>query len=314
MGRYVARRALQSVAVLFGVSVVVFALMHLVPGDPVRVSLGTRFTQEAYDALRARAGLDLPLVTQYLRWVGSAITGDLGVSFRSGDPVTGIIIGRLPATMGLAVASLVVGLVIAWPLGVLSALKRGSATEAGATVFSQIGISIPDFFMAIVFILLFAETLGWLPSGGYVPLSDDPVGWLQRVTMPAITIGVVTGAILTRFVRSATLEVLGEDFVRTARAKGLSRSVVLRRHVLRNALIPVVTVTGLQLAFLLGGVVVVEIIFSWPGLGQLAIQAVNSRDYPLLQGTVLVLAVVFLLINLLVDLIYAKIDPRISYR
>ena len=297
--------------VLAGVSVLVFSLIHLVKGDPVRLALGTRYSQEAYDALRARNGLDLPLVEQYLNWVGRALTGDLGVSFRSGEPVTALIAERLPATLTLAFAAIVLALLIAIPLGTLSALRPRSFTDRAATVVSQIGISVPDFWLAIVLILVFSGTLGWLPSGGYVPLSEDPVGWLQRLILPTIAVGVVSGSVLTRFVRSSVLEALGSDHVRTAQAKGLATRQVFGWHVLRNALLPLVTVTGVQLAYLLSGVVVVEIVFSWPGLGQLALQAVQARDYPVLQGAVLLFAVIFLLINLLVDLLYTRIDPRI---
>jgi peptide/nickel transport system permease protein len=297
--------------VLAGVSVLVFSLIHLVDGDPVRLALGTRYSQETYDALRERNGLDLPLVQQFFTWAGRALTGDLGVSFRSGEPVTALIGERLPATLTLAFAAILLALLIAVPLGTLSALRPRSITDRLATVVSQIGISVPDFWLAIVLILVFAGTLGWLPSGGYVPLADDPVAWLQRLILPAIAVGVVSGSVITRFVRSSVLEALGSDHVRTAQAKGLPERQVFGWHVLRNALLPLVTVTGVQLAYLLSGVVVVEIVFSWPGLGQLALQAVQARDYPVLQGAVLLFAVIFLLINLLVDLLYTRIDPRI---
>ena len=294
-----------------GVSVIVFGLVQLVPGDPIRLALGTRFDQETYDALLARSGLDQPLVTQYFTWAGRALTGDLGVSFRSGETVTSLIAERLPATLTLAFASILVALLIAVPLGTLSALHPRSLIDRVATVLSQIGISVPEFWMAIVFILVFAGTLGWLPSGGYVPLSEDPLGWLQRLIMPAVVTGVVSGSVITRFVRSSVLEALGSDHVRTAQAKGLVARQVFGWHVLRNALLPLVTITGVQLAYLLSGVVVVEIVFSWPGLGQLALQAVQARDYPVLQGAILLFAVVFLVINLVVDLLYTAIDPRI---
>ncbi len=297
--------------VLAGVSVLVFSLIHLVKGDPVRLALGTRYSQESYDALRARNGLDLPLVEQYFRWVGHALTGDLGVSFRSGEPVTRLIAERLPATLTLAFAAILVALAIAIPLGTLSALRPRSLTDRAATVVSQIGISVPDFWLAIVLILVFAGTLGWLPSGGYVPLTEDPLGWFQRLILPTIAVGVVSGSVITRFVRSSVLEALGSDHVRTAQAKGLPGRQVFGWHVLRNALLPLVTVTGVQLAYLLSGVVVVEIVFSWPGLGQLALQAVEARDYPVLQGAVLLFALTFLVINLVVDLLYTRIDPRI---
>ena len=297
--------------VLAGVSVLVFSLIHLVDGDPVRLALGTRYSQEAYDALQARNGLDLPLVQQYFTWVGHALTGDLGVSFRSGEPVTALIAERLPATLTLAFSAIVLALLIAIPLGTLSALRPRSLTDRAATVVSQIGISIPDFWLAIVLILVFAGTLGWLPSGGYVPLTEDPVGWLQRLILPTIAVGIVSGSVITRFVRSSVLEALGSDHVRTAQAKGLPERQVFSWHVLRNALLPLVTVTGVQLAYLLSGVVVVEIVFSWPGLGQLALQAVEARDYPVLQGAILLFALTFLVINLVVDLLYTRIDPRI---
>ena len=312
MTRYLLRRVGQSVVVLFGVSVAVFSIIHLVPGDPVRLALGTRFDQRTYDALVARAGLDDPVLVQYVNWLGNALTGDLGVSFRSGRPVTELILERLPATLSLAFGAIVVALLIAVPLGLVSALRPRSAVDYVATFVSQAGISIPDFWLAIVAILVFSLTLGWLPSSGYVGLTEDPVEWARHLVLPAVVVGTVSGAILTRFVRSSALEALGEDYTRTARAKGLPRRVVIGRHVLRNALVPVVTVTGIQLAYLLSGVVIVEVVFAWQGLGQLALQAVETRDYPLLQGAVLLFAVFFLVVNLVVDLLYAVVDPRIS--
>jgi peptide/nickel transport system permease protein len=310
---FAVRRVGQALLALLGVSVVVFALMHLVPGDPVRTALGTRFDQATYEALRARAGLDQPIVVQYFDWLTSALQGDLGVSFRSGRPVTEAIAQRLPATAGLALASLVIALAIAIPAGIVSAVKQGTWLDYVTTAFSQIGVSIPDFWYGIMLILLFSLTLGLLPPSGYEPLFEDPLGWLSHVIMPAATAGVVTGAILTRFTRSSVLEAMNAEHVRLAQAKGLPQRYVLRHHVLRNAWIPIVTVTGLQLATLLGGIVVVEVVFAWPGLGRLALDAVLSRDYPIMQGAVLVIATGFLVINLLVDLVYAKLDPRITY-
>ena len=314
MASYLLRRVVQAVVVLLGVSVVVFALVHLVPGDPIRISLGTRFNQDTYDTLRAASGLDLPLPVQYGRFLSKAVTGDLGVSFRNGDPVTATLLTRLPATLSLAGAALIVALLIAVPLGVVSAVRSGSKMDYAATVFSQAGISIPDFWMAILLILLFSGVLRWLPPSGYESLLTDPLQWLRHLILPAVTVGVVSGSILTRFVRSAVLESMGEDYTRTARSKGLHERTVVLRHVLRNALVPVITVTGLQLAYLLGGVIIVEVIFAWPGLGQLALIAVENRDYPVLQGAVLLVAMMFLLINLVVDLLYAFADPRIRYR
>lgn len=313
MAGYTLRRVGQAVLALLGVSVVVFSLMHLVPGDPVRTALGTRFDQATYEALRSRAGLDQPVAVQYVDWLGRAVTGDLGVSFRSGRPVTEALAQRLPATIGLALASLVVALVIAIPAGIVSAVRQGTWLDYVTSAFSQVGVSIPDFWYGIMLILLFALTLGWLPPSGYEPLTEDPLGWLRHVILPAVTAGVVTGAILTRFTRSSVLEAMNADHVRLARAKGLPERTILREHVLRNAWIPIVTVTGLQLATLLGGIVVVEVVFAWPGLGRLALDAVLTRDYPVMQGAVLVIAAGFLVINLLVDLLYARLDPRITY-
>jgi peptide/nickel transport system permease protein len=314
VGRFLARRLAQSAVVLLGVTLVVFLLLQLVPGDPVRVALGTRFEQETYDALRERAGLDRPLPVQYLSYVGNALTGDLGVSFRSGDPVTGIVLERLPATLTLAFFAVLFALLVSFPLGILSAVKNGSVLDHVARVFSQFGVSVPDFWMGILAIILFTGVLGWLPPSGYTALSEDPVDWFKHLVLPSVTVGLVTAAILTRFIRSSVLEAMSEDYVRTAEGKGLSPRRVVTRHVLRNALIPVVTVAAVQLASLLGGVIVIEVLFAWPGLGQLTFDAVRARDYPVLQGAVLLVAALFLLTNLLVDLLYAKLDPRISVR
>ncbi|WP_336922440.1 ABC transporter permease [Aquipuribacter sp. SD81] len=313
MRTYVLSRVAQAAAVLLGVAVLVFAILQLVPGDPVRIALGSRYTEETGDALRARAGLDQPVLVQFWSWFSGALTGDLGVSFRSGDPVTELILERLPATLSLAGMSILVALLVAIPLGTISALRPRSVVDGVATVVSQAGISIPDFWMGIL-LIVFVAPLVSLPVGGYTPLSEDPAGWLRSVILPAVTVGVTSGSILTRFVRSSLLEASDAEHVRTARSKGLGRPTVLGWHVMRNALLPFVTVVGVQLAYLLSGVVVVEIVFSYPGLGELALQAVQSRDFPLLQGAVLLFAAVFLVVNLLVDLSYAALDPRVGTR
>ena len=309
--RFVAQRLLYSAVVMFGVLVLVFALVHLVPGDPVRIALGTRYTPEAYEALRAASGLDRPLISQFFGYIGSALTGDLGVSFRNGDPVTVTLLERLPATLSLGLTGIVIALAIALPAGVYSALREGRASDAIVRVTSQFGVSIPDFWMGILLIALFSTTLGWLPTSGYRPLFEDPAGWLRHIILPGLTVGVVAAAIMTRYVRSAVLEVASMGYVRTARSKGLAPRVVTFRHTVRNALVPILTITGIQLATLLGGVIVVEVVFAWPGLGRLVYNAVAARDYPLIQGAVLLNAALFLLINLLVDVLYAVVDPRI---
>jgi peptide/nickel transport system permease protein len=312
VGRFVLRRLLQSAVVLLGVTLVVFLLLQLVPGDPVRIALGTRYDQATYDALRARTGLDRPLVVQYFSYVGHALTGDLGVSFRSGQPVTAIVVQRLPATVALALCALGFALLVAFPLGVLSAVRSGSALDHSARVFSQIGVSVPDFWMGIMGIILLSGVLGWLPPSGYTSLTEDPLEWARHMVLPAMTIGLVSASILTRFIRSSVLEALSEDYVRTAEAKGLPPRTIVVRHVLRNAMIPVVTVAAVQLASLLGGVIVIEVLFAWPGIGRLTYDAVQARDYPVLQGAVLLVAALFLLVNLAVDVLYARLDPRIS--
>lgn len=309
--RFIARRVLYSLIVMAGVLVVVFTLVHLVPGDPVRIALGTRYTPEAYRALREASGLDRPIIEQFFSYAGSALTGDLGVSFRNGDPVTATLLERLPATVSLGVVGIVIALLIALPAGIYSALRRGRTGDALVRVASQFGVSVPDFWMGILLIGLFASTLGWLPTSGYRPLTDDPAGWLRHIVLPGLTVGLVAGAIMTRYVRSAVLEVASAGHVRTARSKGLAPVVVTMRHIVRNAWVPVLTITGIQLATILGGVIVVEVVFAWPGLGRLVYNAVAARDYPVIQGAVLLIAALFLLINLIVDVLYAVVDPRI---
>jgi peptide/nickel transport system permease protein len=308
---FLARRVAYSLVVLLGVLVVVFALVHLVPGDPVRIALGTRYTPQAYDALRSASGLDRPLIVQFFSYIGNALTGDLGVSFRNGDPVTLTLLDRLPATVSLALAGIVIALVIALPAGIWSALREGRASDAIVRVSSQFGVSVPDFWLGILLIALFASTLGWLPTSGYRPLLEDPGGWLRHIVLPGLTVGLVAAAIMTRYIRSAVLEVASMGYVRTARSKGLSPRVVTLRHTVRNAMIPILTITGIQLATILGGVIVVEVVFAWPGLGRLVFNAVAARDYPVIQGAVLLIAALFLLINLIVDALYAVVDPRI---
>jgi peptide/nickel transport system permease protein len=309
--RFLARRLLYSLVVLLGVLIVAFSLVHLVPGDPVRIALGTRYSPDAYQTLRAASGLDRPIVEQFFGYIGSALTGDLGVSFRNGDPVTLTLLDRLPATLSLAVVGIVIALLISVPAGIWAALREGRISDVVVRISSQFGVSIPDFWMGLLLIALFASTLGWLPTSGYQALSDNPAGWLRHVILPGLTIGLVAGAIMTRYIRSALLDVASMGYVRTARSKGLPPWVVTLRHIVRNALIPVLTITGIQLATILGGVIVVEVVFAWPGIGRLVYTAVAARDYPLIQGAVLLIAVLFLLVNLVVDVLYAVVDPRI---
>jgi peptide/nickel transport system permease protein len=299
------------VVVLFGVSIAVFALVHLVPGDPIKVALGTRYNEETYQALLVASGLDRPLLEQYFSYIFGLLQGDFGISFRSGAPVAEVLFERVPATLSLATFGIVLAILIAIPLGVIAALNDGRAADGGIRVFSQIGVSLPDFWTAMLLILLLSATWQLLPSSGYVPISEDPVQWLRHLVIPGMTIGLIASSIITRYVRSSVLEVINSDHVRTAESKGLSRSRVVRQHILRNALPPIMTISGVQFATMLGGVIVVEVVVAWPGLGRLVFDAVATRDYPVIQGVVMLIAVAFLLINLLVDVLQAKLDPRV---
>ncbi len=311
LARFLGARLLSSAIVLLGVLIVVFALVHLVPGDPVRLALGTRYTPEAYEALRAASGLDRSLPEQFFSYLAHAVTGDLGVSFRNGQPVTTTLLQRLPATISLALVGLVVALIISIPAGIYSALREGRVSDVIVRLSSQFGVSIPDFWLGMLLISLFSVTLGLLPASGYVALTDDPAGWLRQVTLPGITVGLVAGAIMTRYIRAAVIDVASSGYIRTAVSKGLARRVVVSRHIVRGALVPVLTIAGIQLATILGGVIVVEVVFAWPGLGRLVYDAVAARDYPLIQGAVLLVAVMFIVVNLIVDVLYAVVDPRI---
>lgn len=311
IARFLGVRLLSSAIVLLGVMIVVFALIQLVPGDPVRLALGTRYTPEAYEALRAASGLDRPLWEQFFGYLGSAFTGDLGVSFRNGQPVTVTLLDRLPATISLALVGLVIAIILSVPAGIYSALREGRLSDVIVRLTSQFGVSIPDFWLGMLLISLFSVTLGLLPASGYIAFGSDPAGWLRQVLLPGLTVGLVAGAIMTRYIRAAVIDVASSGYVRTAVSKGLPRHIVTFRHIVRGALVPVLTIAGIQLATILGGVVVVEVVFAWPGLGRLVYEAVAARDYPLIQGAVLLVAVMFIVVNLIVDVLYAIADPRI---
>jgi peptide/nickel transport system permease protein len=311
--RYIAQRLLGAMIVLLGVTFVVFLIMQLVPGDPARVILGVQANDENVAALRARLGLDRPFLVQYFSWLWNALHGDLGRSLITGQPVTPQIMQRLPATLQLAAMAMIVGMIIAFPAGIISALRPRTTTDIVTSVVSQIGVTIPDFWLGILLVLLFSLTLGWLPPSGYASIQDGFWDWASHIILPALTAGIISGAIMTRFVRSAMLEVLNQDYIRTGRAKGLRNMILVRRHALRNAMIPIITIIGLQLTALLSSVVVVEVVFAWPGLGRLALDAVLDRDYPLLQGSVLAMATLLTLVNLGTDLLYFWVDPRIEH-
>lgn len=313
MGKYALKRLLQMIPALFLVSVAVFSITHLIPGDPAQILAGPNATDVQLAALRAQFGLDRPLWVQYFLWLQRVLQGDLGKSFINHVPVATLLRYRIPATVELALASILVAVLIAFPLGILAALKPGSLVDFSCTLFSALSFAIPGFWLAILLILLFSLALGWLPPSGRPALAEDPVGHVRALVMPALTLGIGIAAKLTRYLRSSVLDVLQQDYVCTARAKGLHERIVLVRHALPNALIPVVTVLGLQVGDLLSGAIIVESVFAWPGVGRLTIQAVGWRDYSILQANVLFIVLAFMVVNLLTDLTYAWIDPRIRY-
>ena len=309
--RHLARRLIALVPTVFLMSIVVFSMTLLIPGDAAQVILGAKASAEARQDLRVKLGLDRSIPEQYLIWISKVVRGDWGYSIRTGRPVLEMVAERLPATLLLATAGTLIGLLVAMPLGVLAALKRNTAVDTGAMILALSAVSMPSFWLGLVLILAFALSLGWLPSTGYASLTEDPVAALKFLALPAITLGASMVGSVARNTRSALLEELGRDYVRTARAKGLPERTVLSPHVFRNAAVTVVTVIGLQFAYLLGGDVIVEQIFLWPGIGRLAVTAILDRDFPLVQGVVLVAGLLLMLANLLVDVTYRFIDPRI---
>lgn len=313
MTGYILRRLLMMIPVAFFASLILFILLQLTPGDPVRIQLGEQVTPENEAALRKELGLDQPMPVQYARWLGRVVQGDFGKSLRNRAPVREEITSRLPATLQLGLASFVLALAVAVPLGILSAIFRRSPLGFFATAFTQIGVSLPNFFFGLVLIYFIAAKLRWVPPGGYTPFSDDPAAFFKRLILPAITLSLFGAATQTRFIRSGLLDTLHQDYIRTARAKGLAEYTVIARHALRNSLIPSVTLLGLQVGAILEGAFITETIFAWPGVGRLAVQALGARDYPVVQATVLMAVFAFMFANLVVDLAYAYLDPRISY-
>jgi peptide/nickel transport system permease protein len=305
MAAFLIRRFLMTLPVVWVVVTLVFAFIHLVPGDPVAQMLGEGASVTEVERLRTELGLDRPILEQYVTYLGGLVRGDLGFSFRNQQTVVSAIAERYPATIQLALAAVVISLSIAVPGGVISAVRRGSRTDQSIGMFTLVGVSVPNFVLGPILILLFSIQLGWFPVSGQ--------GSVLHLVLPAITLGGAMAAISTRMVRSSMLEEIRQDYVRTARAKGVSERRAMYGHALRNGLVPVVTVIGIHMGNLLAGAVVTETIFSWPGLGQLLIQSINARDYPLVQGAVLAIALSYVLVNLATDVVYSLVDPRIRY-
>jgi peptide/nickel transport system permease protein len=305
MVRYLVRRLLLTVPVLVGVATLVFALIHLVPGDPVQSMLGETASQEEMDQVRHALGLDRPLLVQYQTFLTGLIRGDLGKSFRFGTPVTQEIGSRLYRTIQLALAAMLVAMLIALPLGILAAVYRGTGIDYAAMTLALVGISMPNFWLGPLLAILFAVQLGWLPVAG--------TGSIAHLVLPAVTLGAALAAILARMTRASVLEELRELYVLAARARGVSRMRAIVRHAFRNSLIPIVTIIGLQFGAVLTGTIITETIFAWPGVGRLLIQAINFRDYPLVQGCILFISFTYVMMNLLTDITYGLLDPRIRY-
>ena len=313
MIRYISKRILSAIPVLFGISLVVFFSVRLIPGDFATISLGTSYTEEAAAALRADLGLDTSLVHQYVTWLGNLFTGDMGYSYSSKQPVLSLLMARLPVTLELTVLALLMSIVIGIPLGFLAACKRNRAPDAAVTGLGLLGISIPNFWLGAMMILFFSLGLHWFPSGGFVPLSEGLGANLQSMALPALALGMAVSAVVMRSARSAMLEVIDQEYIKMARAKGFHGFGLIIHHALKNTLVNVITILGLQTGSLLGGSVVIERIFSLPGVGSLALDAIGNRDYLLLQGTTLFIALMFVLINLLVDVLYCVVNPQIRY-
>ncbi|HZG82733.1 MAG TPA: ABC transporter permease [Brevibacillus sp.] len=309
---FILRRLLLTIPILLLVSIMTFSLIHMIPGDPARVILGQEATPEAYQALRTELGLDKPIVEQYFSWLGKVVTGDLGMSITDRVPVIDLIIQRLPATVELTIGTFLVAILIAFPAGILAAVRRGTWVDYTSTFAALGGMSIPSFWLAMMMIIFFAVENQWLPSSGYVPFSENPAQNLMAMILPCVATGLRESAVLMRMLRSSLLDVVGMDFIRTAKAKGLNEARTILGHALRNAMVPVITTSGLMIAGLLGGLVITESIFSIPGFGRLIVESVFKRDYVTVQGAILVSAILVVLVNLVVDILYAVIDPRIK--
>lgn len=303
MLRYLFRRILLTIPVLLGVATLVFSLIHLVPGDPAQAMLGDGASPQDIAELRTSLGLDRPLLEQYATFLRQAVTGDLGTSFRTGQPVTSMILERLPATAELALAAMIVAILIAIPLGVVAAVWRGTAVDYGAMTFALAGVSIPNFWLGPLLAIVFAVELGWLPVSGR--------GTVAHLVLPSVSLGLALAAILARMTRASLLDELRELYVRAARARGVSRLVAIAGHALRNSMVPLLTIVALQFGAVLTGAVITETIFAWPGIGRLLIQSIGFRDYPMVQGCILLIAATYVTVNLVTDLMYGVLDPRI---
>ncbi|MFT8871804.1 MAG: ABC transporter permease [Sporolactobacillus sp.] len=314
MGKYILKRLLMAIPTLFGISLLTFFLIRLVPGDTVTAMLGTSYDPKQATELRAQLGLNKPIIIQYIIWISHVLCGNLGTSSFTNQSVLGALLQRLPITLELTLLSIFVALAIAIPLGVYAAFKKGEALDYVSSSVSMFGVSVPNFWLGTLLILIFSLHWHLLPSSGYEPPSQSIIGNLRSMIMPVLALGTAVGAVTMRSTRSAMLEVFSEDYIKMAKAKGSSQTRLIWKHALKNALIPVITVLGIQIGYLLGGSVIIEQVFALPGIGQLSLQAISNRDYSLLQGCILFVATAFIVINLCIDVIYGLINPKIRYK
>lgn len=313
MRTYILQRLVTTLFLAWAVATVVFVFMRAAPGDPAAIIAGDAATPEQIESIRQELGLDGSWWSQYSRWMGSLLQGDLGNSVISNTSVAKDLMAQLPRTLELALASVIIAVAIGVPLGIWAAVHRGRFQDHVTTVVSLIGLSVPGFILGSLLVLALAVKLGWLPATGFVPFREDPIQHLKHLILPAVSLGMPMAAVFVRYTRSTVLDVLDRDYVRTARAKGLKPTIVLYRHAVRNALIPVITLLGLELGGLLGGTVIIEFIFSWPGLSSMLSRAISQRDYPVVQSVVLLIALIFIFLNLLVDIVNGLLDPRIRF-
>ncbi len=313
MTAYLLKRIFILILTLLLVSMTIFVVLMVIPGDPAQIILGVHATPETLQKVRHQLGLDRPLILQYLSYMGNLVMGDLGRSITYDVSIASLIFSRLQVTVPLAIFSLILAIVLSIPLGIYSSLHRNQVGDYGIMVFSQIGLAVPAFWAGILLILLFAVALHWLPAGGFQPWQVNPVKTLKSLFLPALSLGLVRAAVLTRMTRSSMLEILGEDYIRTAKSKGLPRRAVVYKHAFRNAIIPVITIVGLQAGDLLAGAIIVENVFHLPGVGRLVFEAIGQRDLPVIQGVVLLIGGIIVVINFIIDMAYRYLDPRIRY-
>lgn len=314
MGKYIIRRIFDLLPTIFVVAVIVFIVTRMIPGDPASVMLGPQASVEDIEALRQKLGLNEPLYMQFLQYIGNLLQGNLGISYTYNEPIMGLIMDRFPNTVILAISALIIAVVIGIPAGIISASKQNSLLDYSVMLISLIGVSMPIFWLGVMLVLYFSVNLGWFPATGMGTLEEGFIPYIKHLILPSITLATIPMATFARITRSSMLEVISHDYIKTARSKGLSEFWVICKHAFKNALTPILTVLGMQISMMLGGAVLTETIFSWPGMGRLIVDAIDKRDFVVVQGTVLFIAVIFVIVNLLVDILYKVVNPRVNYQ